>query len=93
MIAIGRDAQIDIRFDEPGRAKLLVDGVDFSNLVYRFEFAMEANNVGRLVLYCRARKVRVHGMADVLIGDEHTARAEIPPLRSIFDEPDSSSQT
>jgi len=80
MTIITKDAHIDIHLGEPGRAKLTVDNVDLSDLVYCAEFVMEANHVGCLVLHCRTRNVTIHGVGDVVI---------LPPLRSIFadDEP------
>lgn len=88
MTTITKDATIDLHLGEPGRARLLVDGVDLSNLVYRTEFVAEANSIGRLVLYCRAKNVKIHGVADVVAGDENMKSADIPPMRSIFDLPD-----
>jgi hypothetical protein len=83
MTTITQDAQIDIHLGEPGRAQLLIDGVDLSNLVYRTEFVIEANHVGRLVLHCRTKNLRIHGAGDVVT---------IPPLRSIFDAAEPESQ-
>jgi hypothetical protein len=83
MTAVSKDSQIDLHLDERGRARLLIDNIDLSELVYRTEFVMEANYAARLVLHCHARNVKIHGVGDVVM---------LPHLRSIFGTDEAPSQ-
>jgi hypothetical protein len=75
-----RDVLLDLKLGSPGKAQLLVDGVDISNIAYRTEFTVEAGKIGQLVLYCRALRTQIVGVGDVvtIALDEN---AEPPPLR------------
>lgn len=75
-----QDALIDLRLGPPGKAKIIVDGVDISRLVHRIELMMEAQKIAQLVLHCHAKHAQLSGLGDaVLIGqDENT---QPPPLR------------
>jgi hypothetical protein len=91
MAAISMNSPIDLHMTTPGRAKILVDGIDLSNLVYRVEFVMQTNRISQLVLYCHAADIAIHGVGDVVVGERIE---KVPSLRSIFhlDDPDPPSQ-
>jgi hypothetical protein len=54
-------ADLEMELDTRGGGKILVDGKDISNRIYKVELTAEVDDVFHAVMYMRVATVKVHG--------------------------------